>query len=34
MEKNLERATKLAEVTGGGFFITEGVLECAVSKVN
>jgi glycine C-acetyltransferase len=31
--KKLERATKLAEVTGGGFFITEGVLECAVSKV-
>jgi hypothetical protein len=33
MEKT-ERATKLAEVTGRNSFITEGVLECAVSKVN
>ena len=33
MEKNLQRATKLAEETGGGIlFITEGVLECVVNK--
>jgi hypothetical protein len=34
MEKTLQRATKIAEATGGGTFITEGVLECAVNKVN
>jgi glycine C-acetyltransferase len=35
MEKNLQRATKMATETGGGIlFITEGVLVCADNRVN
>jgi hypothetical protein len=32
MEKKLERATKLAEVTGGGILITEGVLNARSAR--